>query len=167
MTVNPTGRRHSRVDQTYLVVSRSFNTAIDDVWAALTDSNRTARWFGPWQGDPAGGKIWLEMTAEEGDAKIEARILECDAPRRLVLETGAAPHVWHLEVDLIQREDAQVSVELSHRLSDPEEAGQVGPGWEFYLDRMVAAETGGDPQAIAFETYYPAQAQYYKDLFTD
>ena len=43
---------------------------------------------------------------------------------------------------------------------DPEDALSVGPGWEFYLDRLVAAETGGDLAAIDFERdYYPAMAE--------
>jgi hypothetical protein len=45
---------------------------------------------------------------------------------------------------------------------DPVEAESVGPGWEYYLDRLVAAETGGDVAAIDFERdYYPAMAEHY------
>ena len=40
----------------------------------------------------------------------------------------------------------------------------MGPGWEYYLDRLVAAETGGDLAAIDFERdYYPAMAEYYRE----
>ena len=42
-------------------------------------------------------------------------------------------------------------------------AESVGPGWEFYLDRLVAAETGGDVAAIDFERdYYPAMVEHYR-----
>lgn len=167
MSPNPTGRRHTRADESFLVVARTFNAPIQEVWAAVTDSERTARWFGPWRGDPSSGTIWVQMMAEEGHPEMDARIVECDPPRRLVLETGAEAGGWHLELDLIQREESQVSLELSHQLRDPELASQAGPGWEFYLDRLVAAETDGDVAAVAFEDYYPSQAEYYRGLFTD
>lgn len=166
MTSDPSGKRHCRDDQSFLVVSRSFRAPLDEVWAAVTDPHRTAKWFGPWTGNPHSGIISVQMMAEEGAPEMEARVLECDSPRRLVLETGEGAETWHLEVDLIQQDEAQVRLELSHRLSDPELASQAGPGWEFYLDRMVAAESGGDPEAVSFDSYYPSQAGYYRELFT-
>lgn len=165
MAPNPTGRRHSRADQSYLVVSRSFSSPIEEVWASITESDRTAAWFGPWTGDPASGTVQVQLNAEEGAPHEEVRILQCDAPRQLVLETGQDPDGWHMELDLIQREPTEVTLELSHRLSDPEMASQVGPGWEFYLDRLVAADSGNDPLEVQFDAYYPAQAQYYRELF--
>ena len=45
----------------------------------------------------------------------------------------------------------------------PAEAESVGPGWEYYLDRLVEAETGGDVTAIDFERdYFPAMAAHYR-----
>jgi len=41
-------------------------------------------------------------------------------------------------------------------------AESVGPGWDYYLDRLVAAETGGDLTAIDFDDYYPAFAAHYR-----
>lgn len=166
MSPNPTGRCHTHEGDAFLVVARAFNAPIEDVWASVTDPERTARWFGPWSGDPASGRIAVTMLVEEGAPSMEARVLECVPPRRLVLETGDGADAWHLELDLIQCELSQVTVELSHRLDDPELASQAGPGWEFYLDRLVAAESGGDPSAVEFEAYYPSQAGYYRALFT-
>lgn len=167
MTSEPTGRRRFQADQSFMVLSRTFEAPISEVWAALTDPQRTAKWFGPWSGDPSSAKISVQMMAEEGAPEMDARVLECEPPRRLVLETGEGASAWHLEVDLIQQNESQVSLELSHRLSDPELASQAGPGWEFYLDRLVAAESGGDPETVSFDAYYPSQAAYYRDLFID
>lgn len=47
---------------------------------------------------------------------------------------------------------------------DPEKASAIGPGREFYLDRFVTAGTGGDPEAIDFDHYYPSMADYYRAL---
>ena len=48
---------------------------------------------------------------------------------------------------------------------DHEDSLSVGPGWEYYLDRLVAVETGGVPPETAdFERdYYPAMAEYYRE----
>ena len=46
------------------------------------------------------------------------------------------------------------------------QAESVGPGWEYYLDRLVDAETGADPSARDFERdYYPAMRDYYRTQF--
>lgn len=50
-------------------------------------------------------------------------------------------------------------------IEDPAVLESVEPGWEYYLDRLVAAETGGDPSAIDFDRdYYPALSSYYAGL---
>ena len=47
-----------------------------------------------------------------------------------------------------------------------EQVGAVGPGWEYYLDRLVDAETGADPALRDFERdYYPAMAEHYSAQF--
>ena len=45
-------------------------------------------------------------------------------------------------------------------------ATDVGPGWDYYLDRLVAAETGGDVVAVDFAEYHPADADHYRGLFS-
>ena len=42
----------------------------------------------------------------------------------------------------------------------------MGAGWEYYLDRLVAAETGDDVGAVDFDRdYYPAMAAHFRGLF--
>ncbi len=41
----------------------------------------------------------------------------------------------------------------------------VGPGWDYYLDRMVLAEAGDDPGTLDFDDYYPALAEHYRREF--
>ena len=145
MSVTPTGRLELVADRLTLFVTRTFHAPIDDVWAAITEPERVARWLGTWTGDPATGTVLFAMTFEgqqpPGD---EMEIRECEPPRRLAVTSQVGEQRWYLDVD-------------------PEDALSVGPGWEFYLDRLVAAETGGDLAAIDFERdYYPAMADYYR-----
>ena len=44
---------------------------------------------------------------------------------------------------------------FAQQIADAETAGEIGPGWDYYLDRLVAAETGGDVAAIDFNDYHP------------
>ena len=61
-----------------------FDTAIDDLWSALTDPRRLARWIGDVEGDlRLGGEFRFRFFASgsEGTGRVEA----CEPPRRLLL----------------------------------------------------------------------------------
>ena len=45
-----------------LVQTRTFAAPIEDVWAAITEPERLARWIGTWTGDPASGRVRFAMT---------------------------------------------------------------------------------------------------------
>src|ERR1700730_3860387 len=61
-----------------------FDTDIDDLWSALTDPRRLARWVGEVEGDlRLGGEYRFRFFASgsEGTGRVEA----CEPPRRLLL----------------------------------------------------------------------------------
>ena len=62
-----------------------FGTDIDDVWSALTDPSRLARWLGEVEGDlRLGGEFRARFfDGWEGTGRVEA----CEPPRRLLLLT--------------------------------------------------------------------------------
>lgn len=131
-----------------LILRREFPDAVEDVWAALTEPERCARWFASWSGDArAGGTITIVMTGEEdaGGPPGTARIIACDAPDRLALSIevpGAGPP-WVLAVDLSPTPGGTV-LEFRQVLSAELPPSEVGPGWHWYLDRLGAA-LSGDP----------------------
>lgn len=162
MDCTPTGvYRDGRI-----VIERRLALTVDDAWNALTASEHTALWIGPWSGDPASGHITLTMTAEEGSPAMPLQVIECEAPERAAVRTGEGDDVWTLygEVRPAHADEGGAVVALAQVIDDPEKASAVGPGWEYYLDRLVAAETGGDPEAIDFDDYYPSMADYYRAL---
>lgn len=170
MSIDPTGHRASRDGIDHVVYTRTFRAPIEDVWAAVTEPARLERWVGTWSGDPADGQVDFRMTAEGEDAPVEVhRILVCEPPRRLVTRTSApdagSGGDWQLELDLEER-DGVTTLTFAQAMSDPETAQSVGPGWDYYLDRLVAAEAGGDVAAIDFEDYYPAQSEHYRREFS-
>ncbi len=61
-----------------------FETDVDDLWSALTDPRRLARWIGEVEGDlRLGGEFRFGFFASgsEGTGRVEA----CEPPRRLLL----------------------------------------------------------------------------------
>lgn len=162
-----TGRREVRDGAAYIVFERRFNAPVDDVWAAVTEPDRLERWIGTWSGDPASGSIEFRMTAESPDASPEIhRILVCDPPRRLVTESSSPEDdtVWRIEVDLAEREGV-TTFQFAQRMEDAVPAESVGPGWDYYLDRLLVAHDGGDPSAVVWDAYYPALSSHYSEAF--
>jgi uncharacterized protein YndB with AHSA1/START domain len=53
MTNPPNGQLVATADGNPLVVSRTLRAPIEDVWASITEPDRTARWFGTLTGDGA------------------------------------------------------------------------------------------------------------------
>ena len=171
MTVEPpTGRQELRGGQPHLVLTRRFRAPIQDVWAAITEPERLARWIGTWTGDPAVGRVEFRMLFEDQATAEQYRIDACHPPRRLAVTTespdGGDDPAWHLELDLAEA-DGFTTLTFAQSVPDPRSAEHIGPGWEYYLDRLVAAQTDSDPAAVTFGRYYPAMSAYYRDLFVD
>ena len=168
-TPRPTGRREERRGETHLVFERTFRAPIDDVWAAVTESGRLARWIGEWSGDPGSGSVTFRMTAEGDDVADETIwIDECAPPRRLVMRSAHPDEpdkLWSWEVDLAES-DGTTTLTFAQGVTDATLAEGVGPGWDYYLDRLVAAETGADVAAVDFDDYYPAFKDHYRAELT-
>ncbi|WP_207843046.1 SRPBCC family protein [Williamsia soli] len=161
MTTTPTGLFSQRDEGDAVSFVRTFNAPIDDVWAAVTESDRLARWIGFFTGDPEQGHVEFTMNAE-GDDVTPARydIRRCEPPRILQVHTTDDFGTWDLIVELVEKDNV-TTLTLSQIIHDPTTIENTGPGWEYYLDRLVAALTGADPGAIDFDDYYPAQQEYY------
>lgn len=157
MSPKPTG--HVRGDD--LILTRTFRAPIDDVWTSVTDSESTARWIGRWEGEGGPGKtVRLQLLYEQGQPWTNVVIERCEAPRHLVVATKDEGGEWRLELTLTQRGDI-TELRFVHHLSDRKLAGDVGPGWEYYLDMLVAAREG--TAKPSFEDYYPAQKAHYME----
>jgi uncharacterized protein YndB with AHSA1/START domain len=165
MSVKATGRLDRSDGADVVVFERRFAAPVDDVWAAVTESDRLARWIGTWTGDPAVGSVEFTMNAEgEGAAATTYEIRACEPPRRLAVHAEDEFGVWDLVVELTP-EGAGTLLVLRQRLADPATLDSTGPGWDYYLDRLVAAETGADPAAVDWDRdYYPALQEHYRQI---
>ncbi|ACQ78607.1 Activator of Hsp90 ATPase 1 family protein [Beutenbergia cavernae DSM 12333] len=143
-----------------LTLHRTFRAPIDDVWAAVTESERLDRWIGRYDGAAsAGATVRFTMTAEDGDPEGDIRILACDAPRHLAVEMVDEHGTWNIELGLVESGGVTTLTFVQH-LTPEVDVSSVGPGWEFYLDALVAAETGGETPS--FDSYFPAMQEPYR-----
>ena len=63
-----------------------YDTTIDDLWSALTDPDRLARWHGQVEGDlRPGGAFRLYLAAD--DIESTGRVDVCEPPQRLLVTT--------------------------------------------------------------------------------
>ncbi len=165
MNPTPTGRLLRTVGGRDLVLTRTFCAPIEDVWASITEPERTARWFGPWSGEPGPGRtIHFTMAFEEGasaEHTMEMTIVACDAPRHLAVHSEDEHGSWQLEAHLSEA-DGVTELRFTHHLDDRANVGDLGPGWEYYLDKLVASREGRP--APGFDAYYPAQKEFYLGL---
>jgi uncharacterized protein YndB with AHSA1/START domain len=156
MTPTPTGR----LVGDDLVLTRTFPAPVADVWASLTDPERTARWFGPWKGDAAPGRtIQVQMVHEEGQPWMDMTIEACEPPRRLALSSVNDDGSWYL--DMVLTDSGGVTeLRFTQHLTGTEGVGEIGPGWEYYLDALVASRDG--QPAPDFNDYYPAMKDHFE-----
>ena len=97
-----------------------YDTDVDDLWAALTDPGRLARWYGQVEGDlRPGGQFRLHV--ESADMDATGRVEACEPPRRLLVTTretdesyragsGAPPYDEAIEATLTADGDQTVLV---------------------------------------------------------
>lgn len=158
----PTGRLLRSGTGTDLILTRTFRAPREDVWASVTEPERTARWLGPWEGDAAPGRtVRVQMAFEEGAPWGDLRIDACEPPRRLAVSMTDESGTWRMEV-LLSEMGGSTHLRLVHHLDTEVALGEVGPGWEYYLD-MLAAARDGSP-APRFDDYYPAMKSYFDEL---
>ncbi|WP_104053642.1 MULTISPECIES: SRPBCC domain-containing protein [unclassified Arthrobacter] len=160
MEPQPTGRITRTGPESYdLTFSRLFSEPPDAVWSSFTDSAQTASWFGRWQGTPARGSwLDLQMLYEDGLPWSRLQVSECTAPELLRLLVEDEYGSWDLEIRF-QGRSGGTRLDFIHHLDDPLAAEGVGPGWEYYLDRLAAVRGGAT--VPEFGDYYPGQGPYF------
>jgi uncharacterized protein YndB with AHSA1/START domain len=132
-----------------VLMRRSYDTPVQDVWEAVTQPDRIKRWLMPISGElRVGGRFQLE-----GNAGGE--ILTCEPPRLLRATFGDPNSI--VELRLTPQGDGDTLLELEH--SVPIEFAQsgagalyVGPGWDgalLALGLYLRGEAADDPVAAA------------------
>lgn len=157
-----TGAPETIDGQDHLVLTRSFAAPIADVWAAVTESERLGRWFGSWTGDPASGRVDVTWLYEDETASEPYVIEVCQEPTRLRVRNdppGADGEVWTLDLHLAE-EAGVTTLRFAQVLTDRSIVTDVGPGWEYYLDRMADAVRTGEQATTQWDGYLELGGEY-------
>ncbi|MGD0607884.1 MAG: SRPBCC family protein [Streptosporangiaceae bacterium] len=135
------GRLRSADGQGVVRMEDRFDTDIDDVWSALTDPSRLARWIGEVEGDlRLGGEYRFHFYASgsEGTGRVEA----CEPPRRLRLAHGLGqPHENVIEVTLAA-EGEQTIVVIEERGMPLHLLAAYGAGVQVHVEDLAAHLAG-------------------------
>lgn len=159
-TPTPTGRLVPAADGQDLVFTRTLPGSIHDAWASITEPQRTARWIGRWEGTGAvGATVRLQLGFEEDSPWSDVEIIACDAPHRLRVRTIDDNGAWDVSLDLAGNGERTELRFVMHRV-DPTTIGEIGPGWEYYLDQLAASMSGAP--LPNFDDYFPGQREHFE-----
>ena len=137
-----------------------FDTGIDDLWSALTDPRRLARWIGEVEGDlRLGGEYSFSFFASgsEGTGRVDA----CEPPRRLLLTMALdEPDEDVIEVTLVADGDQTVLVWEERGMPVDQLAG-YGAGVQIHVEDLAAYLAGGErcDAAARFDELFPTYQQ--------
>ena len=119
-----------------------FDTDIDDLWSALTDPRRLARWIGEVEGDlRLGGEFRARFHSSgwEGTGRVEV----CEPPRRLLLLTmqPGQPDEHFIEATLAADGDQTILV-WEERGMPLDHLAAYGSGIQVHVEDLAAHLAG-------------------------
>jgi len=131
-----------------------YDTDIDDLWAAITDPARLARWHGQVEGDlrPGGEfRVYIEADDNERVGRVEA----CEPPRRLLVTTretdesyrrgqGVPPFDASIEATLTGDGDQTILV-IEVKGMPVDKIAFYGSGWQIHAENLAAHVAGREP----------------------
>src|ERR1700751_1256880 len=153
------GSLRSADGQGVVRIEDRYDTDIDDLWSALTDTGRLARWYGQVEGDlRPGGQFRLHV--ESADIDATGRVEACEPPRRLLVtnrETevshqrgqGVPPYDEAIEATLTADGDQTILV-IEVRGMPLDTIAFYGAGWQIHAENLaayLAGRTRGDTKA--------------------
>jgi uncharacterized protein YndB with AHSA1/START domain len=142
---------------------------IDDLWSAITDPARLARWYAQVEGDlRPGGQFRTYVAAD--DIESSGRIVACEPPRRVVVTTRETDESWRKGNGVPPFEEileATLTADGDHAILVIEVQGMpldkiafYGAGWQIHAESLAAYLAGrerGDTEARWAELVPPYQ----------
>jgi uncharacterized protein YndB with AHSA1/START domain len=120
-----------------------YDTDVDDLWSAVTDPSRLARWVAMVEGDlRVGGRVHARFTSGwEGPGRIDA----CEPPRRLLVtfEPGT-PDETVQEAVLTPVGSGQTRLVVEDRGIPLDGIADYGAGWQAHVEDLAAYLSGGE-----------------------
>src|SRR5487761_50375 len=137
-----------------------YDTDIDDLWSALTDPRRLARWIAQVEGDiRLGGEFHARFTSSwEGPGRVDV----CEPPRRLLVTMSPGQEdETVIEANLVAAGD-QTSLVIEERGLPVDELAAHGAGWQAHVEDLAASIAGREP--ADWRTRWSELTPSYEDL---
>jgi uncharacterized protein YndB with AHSA1/START domain len=119
----------------------AYETDIDDLWSAVTDPHRLARWIADVQGDlQVGGEFHAKFTSGwDGPGRVDV----CEPPRflRLTLCPGQEDETV-IEAHLVAQGDHLTRLAIEERGLPLGELAAHGAGWQAHVEDLGAYLAG-------------------------
>ena len=114
----------------------TYDTHIDDLWSALTDPQRLARWVARVDGDlRVGGEIQAEFTSGwEGPGRVDV----CEPPRRLLLTMSPGRADETVIEALLETIGERTRLVVEERGFPLDELAAHGAGWQVHVEDLGA-----------------------------
>ena len=135
-----------------------YATDVDDLWSALTEPRRLARWLGEVEGDlRLGGEFRAHFLATgwEGTGRVEA----CEAPHRLLVLTRDPdePDVHAIEATLTAAGDHTVLV-IEERGMPLDQRAAYGAGMQVHVEDLADHVAGRERREMGtrWQEHLPA-----------
>ena len=144
------------------------DTDIDDVWSALTDPSRLARWYGEVEGDlRLGGEYRAHLFASgwEGTGRVEA----CEPPQRLLVRIEDADEPEEHDIEVMLTADGDQTIVVWEERGCPWTSFPLtGPGCSSMLkispttspgvSAATTSRRGGTSSTLPIKTWRPTSA---------
>jgi uncharacterized protein YndB with AHSA1/START domain len=148
-----------------------YDTDIDDLWSAITDPERLARWHGEVEGDLRPGGTF-RIYNEADDIEHICRVETCEPPRRLVVTTretdesyrrgqGVPPFDATRDITLTAAGDQTILV-IEVQGMPLDKIAFYGAGWQIHAENLAADIAGCESGDI--EARWEALVPPYQEL---
>ncbi len=118
-----------------------FDTDIGDLWSALTDPRRLARWIAEVEGDlRPGGEFRARFTS---GWKGTGRVAACEPPRRLLVVTRASGKQDEQVIEATLAADGDQTILIIEERGFPlSQLADHGAGWQVHIEDLAAYLAG-------------------------
>ncbi len=140
---------------------RLYSAPRHDVWSAITEPERVARWaFRVEFEGQAGGSLRFDY-GEHGTA--EGTVITWDEPEVLEYEWGEGAEMWRVRFELSDNVDGGTMLTFDHYLPDPNRP-EFAAGWHWHLDRLTVMLAGGMPSPVDTDAHFDELLATYQQL---
>jgi uncharacterized protein YndB with AHSA1/START domain len=138
--VGITGTLHSVDGKGAVRMEGRYDTDIDDLWSALIDAQRLARWIAEVAGDlRLGGAFQATFTSGwEGPGRVD----ECEPPRHLLVTMSPGGEDETVIAAELVADGDQTRLVVEERGIPLEELAAHGAGWQAHVEDLAAHLAG-------------------------